>query len=281
MRRIFLIVFLLQYFTLPQSDTFDFHSPENIKLFADYLFCDEDYLRAVEQYELLKNNFINDTIDFKIMLGYSNLGLYQQSNKIFNNLNGTSIFYSDAYLLLMKNELIINSVPLHNLPLPSFNLSQAESFKRLSRVSTLYDNQPSFSKTDFLQIFDEVEQDELSQLYDYKYNPPYKSPAWAGIFSAIVPGSGKIYVGEWGDGIAGFLITGLFAYLAYDNFKNDNTTKAWIFTGIGAFFYAGNIYGSVAAAQIFNAKINFEFENGLKLFLEKENYFLREYDFCQ
>jgi hypothetical protein len=89
-----------------------------------------------------------------------------------------------------------------------------------------------------------------------------------------------MYVGEWGDGITGFLLTGLFAFLAYDNFKADQNTRAWIFTGIGAFFYAGNIYGSIAATQIYNAKINFDFQNGLNLFLQQENYFLPDYDFC-
>jgi len=128
--------------------------------------------------------------------------------------------------------------------------------------------------------FNSNQQRTVSMLYDYKYNPPYKNPAWAGIFSAIIPGSGKMYVGEWGDGITGLLITSLFAFLAYDNFKANHNTRAWIFTGIGTFFYAGNIYGSIASAKIFNARIDFEFKNGLKLFLEKENYFLPEYEFC-
>jgi len=77
------------------------------------------------------------------------------------------------------------------------------------------------------------------------------------------------------------VVTGLFAFLAYDNFQAEHTTRAWIFTGLGAFFYAGNIYGSIASAQIFNAKIDFDFSNGLKLFLDQQNYFLPEYDFCK
>jgi len=137
------------------------------------------------------------------------------------------------------------------------------------------------NKSDFILTFNASQQKTVSMLYDYKFNPPYKNPAWAGIFSAIIPGSGKMYVGEWGDGITGLLITSLFAFLAYDNFKANHNTRAWIFTGIGAFFYAGNIYGSITAAQIFNARIDFEFKNGLNLFLEKENYFLPDYDFCK
>ena len=85
-----------------------------------------------------------------------------------------------------------------------------------------------------------------------------------------------MYVGEWGDGIMALITTGLFAFLAYDNFRADHNTRAWIFTGLGAFFYAGNIYGSVAAAQIYNAKIAFEFEDCLNLYLEHKNYFTPE-----
>ena len=139
---------------------------------------------------------------------------------------------------------------------------------------------PIQNKSDFILPFNSSQQKTVSMLYDYKFNPPYKSPTWAGIFSAVIPGSGKMYVGEWGDGITSLVLTSLFAFLAYDNFKDDHDARAWVFTGIGAFFYAGNIYGSIASAQIFNARIDFEFKNGLKLFLEKENYFLPDYDFC-
>jgi len=280
MRKIFLIIFLFQLPALPQSNTFDFYSPQNIKLFADYLFCEGDYLRAIEQYEFLHNQFVNDTIYFKIMLGYSDLQLYQQSNKIINSINDESTLFCDAYLLSVKNKLLISQKPLDYLALSSFNLSQLANFNRLSMISILYGDEQSIIKSDFVSIFSRNQQNTVSFLYDSKFDPPYKSPAWAGIFSSIIPGSGKMYVGEWGDGITGLLLTGLFAFLAYDNFKADHNTRAWIFTGIGAFFYAGNIYGSIAAAQIYNAKINFNFQNGLTLFLEQENYFLPEYDFC-
>lgn len=280
MRKVLLIIFLLQTSVLPQSTTFDFYSPQNIKLFADYLFCEGDYLRAIEQYELLDNKFINDTVRFKIMLGYSDLNLYQQSNEIINKLNHESKLYNDAYLLSMKNELLIKQRPLEYPALSSFNLAEQERFSRLSMISILYGNEQLIEKSDFISMFNKKHQNTASFLYDYKFDPPYKSPTWAGIFSAIIPGSGKMYVGEWGDGITGFLLTGLFAFLAYDNFKADHNTRAWIFTGIGVFFYAGNIYGSIAAAQIYNVKINFDFQYGLNLFLEQENYFLTEYDFC-
>jgi TM2 domain-containing membrane protein YozV len=265
---------------LAQNSYFNFHTPENKKKFADYLFCEGDYLRAVEEYESIRDLFRNDTVDFKIMLGYSSLGLFEESNEIFEQFNYESVFYSDGYLYSLKNKLLIEQREFDYPGIPAFDQTQWKSFLKLFSISMLYSDEPFVSKEKFVSIFEEDEQYKVTLLYDYKFNPPYKSEALAGVLSAIIPGSGKMYVGEWGDGITALLVTGLFAFLAYDNFRADHNTRAWIFTGLGAFFYAGNVYGSVASAQIFNARINFEFKEGLNLFLQQKNYFMPEYDFC-
>ncbi len=281
MRYIIISYLLIPLSSLPQSTSFDFHSPENIKKFADHLFCEGDYLRAIEQYDLNKQNLDNDTIEFKVMLGYSSLGLFQESNEIFEGVNDKSNFYADAYLLSLKNQLLIASRLINDSSISSFNSIQMKSFSKLTTISMLYDDEFDIPKEKFISPFDEEERNSVSSFYDCKVEPQYKSPTLAGIMSAIIPGSGKMYVGEWGDGITALLATSLFAFLAYDNFSADHTTRAWIFTGLGAFFYAGNIYGSVASVQIFNARIDFEFNNGLELFLQQQNYFLPEYDFCK
>ncbi|MBE0572808.1 MAG: hypothetical protein IH618_14800 [Ignavibacteriaceae bacterium] len=280
MRKIVPIFFLIPLFALSQSTSFEFHSPENIKKFADNLFCEGDYLRAIEQFELINEKLDDDTVKFKIMLGYSELGFFSESNEIFKGINDKSIFYPDAYLLSFKNQLISEPGLISASSINSFNSLQLKSFNKLNAISMLYGDEFNISRENFISPFDGDEQNSISTFYNYKVEPPYKSPALAGTLSAIIPGSGKIYVGEWGDGITSLLATGLLAFLAYDNFRADHTTRAWIFTGLGAFFYAGNIYGSIASAQIFNARIDFEFNNGLKLFLKEQNYFLPEYDFC-
>lgn len=280
MRKIVPIFFLIPLFALSQSTSFEFHSPENIKKFADNLFCEGDYLRAIEQFELINEKLDDDTVKFKIMLGYSELGFFSKSNEIFKGINDKSIFYPDAYLLSFKNQLISEPGLISASSINSFNSLQLKSFNKLNAISMLYGDEFNISRENFISPFDGDEQNSISTFYNYKVEPPYKSPALAGTLSAIIPGSGKIYVGEWGDGITSLLATGLLAFLAYDNFRADHTTRAWIFTGLGAFFYAGNIYGSIASAQIFNARIDFEFNNGLKLFLKEQNYFLPEYDFC-
>jgi len=215
------------------------------------------------------------------MLGYSELGLFSESNEFFREINDRLNFYPDAYLLSFKNQLLSEPGLINAPSIHSFNSLQMKSFGKLTNISMLYEEKINISRENFISLFDAEELNSVSTFYDYKVEPPYKSPALAGIFSAIIPGSGKMYVGEWGDGITGLIVTGLLTFLAYDNYEADHTTRAWIFTGLGAFFYAGNIYGSVASAQIFNARIDFEFKNGLELFLEQKNYFLPEYDFCK
>jgi TM2 domain-containing membrane protein YozV len=284
MRKFLIIFFLITLTSYPQSTFIDFHSPQNIKKFADYLFCEGDYIRAVEQYSTVKNIFHSDTINLKIILSYSNLNLHKQVFEFYLN----EIFFEyeeDAQKLYLKNTFLVDSSVFHGeLSTNSFpfemDLAVANYFLKLRSFYFIETRSNEINKEVLLEPFDVLQRREVEPFINLSVNPDYKSPALAGILSAVIPGSGKMYVGEWGDGITSLLLTGLFAFLAYDNFKADHSTRAWIFTGLGAFFYAGNIYGSVAAAQIFNARIDFEFSNGLNLFLEQSNYFLPDYDFC-
>nr|MCU0345197.1 hypothetical protein [Ignavibacterium sp.] len=60
--------FIILSSSLIFSQHIDFNSPQNIKLFADYLFCDKDYLRAIDEYEKYISLVEDDSIQFKICL---------------------------------------------------------------------------------------------------------------------------------------------------------------------------------------------------------------------
>jgi len=266
------------------SQRIDFNSPQNIKLFADYLFCDKDYLRAIDEYEKYLRLIDDDSVQFKIAIGFSSMNDQNNAYRKLSGTKATSPFYEQSKIEMLKSlylqsidsnfyltaELMINSKSVY-----------ANNAYKLKNTSLLFFNDELPEKEKLIIPFVDEEKRTLSNFYDLKNNPPYKSEALAGILSAIIPGAGKIYTEEYVDGITAFLLTGLFAYLAYTNFEHNHPTRAWIFTALGAGFYAGNIYGSVASAQIFNAKVNFEFDEGLKLFLEEKNYFIPTYDFCK
>lgn len=267
-----------------QTGNIDFNSPENIKRFADFLFCDKDYLRAVLEYERLAKTNKDNTIEFKIALSYSHMQDYYTAIKKFSRIPKSSIYFNEAKLEGMKANFLINDFTglrsyYKNSFITEVNKFQNEG-EKLFNFSYLFTDDELPPKDDFLLPFDIDENDNISSFYDWKNEPPYKDGTIAGIMSAIIPGSGKIYTGDIGDGIVAFLTTTVFAFIAYDNFNAGHNTRAWIWTGVAAFFYAGNVYGSVVAAQVHNAKITFEFNDRLNVYLNGKNYYIKKYEFC-
>ncbi len=285
MKSLCLITYLcLTTVQFAQSGNVDFNSPENIKKFADYLFCNKDYLRAALEYERLSEINMSDTIEFKIALSYSYLKDYYTAIQKFSGIINSSVYFNEAKLERMKVNFLINDFTgLRSYYKNSF-VTEVDKYQtegeKLFNFSYLFTDDELPSKDEFLLPFDVNEKETISSFYDWKKKPPYKDGTLAGIMSVIIPGSGKIYVGEIGDGIVAFITTTVFAFIAYDNFKAGHTTRAWIWTGVAAFFYAGNVYGSVAAAQVHNAKITFEFNEGLNVYLNKNNYYIKNYEFC-
>ena len=285
MRLTLILILIISPLHFAQTNEFNFHLPENIKKFADFLFCDKDYLRANLEYQKLENFIENDTIDFKIGLGYLYISDHLSSIKKLSDITPASVFFDEAKLQELKAYFLIEDYKAYrSFYVESFSNktnNYQSNGKKLFNFSYLFTDDNLPDSEEFLNSFNQDEEEKVTSFYNWKNEPPSKNPALAGIMSAIIPGSGKMYVGEWGDGIMALITSSLFAFLAYDNFRADHNTRAWIFTGLGTFFYAGNVYGSVAAAQIYNAKIAFEFKDGLNLYLEQNNYFTPEYKFCE
>ncbi len=79
MRLTLILILIISPLHFAQTNEFNFHSPENIKKFADYLFCEKDYLRANLEYQKLENIVDDDTLNFKIGLGYLYIGDHLKS----------------------------------------------------------------------------------------------------------------------------------------------------------------------------------------------------------
>lgn len=79
-----------------------------------------------------------------------------------------------------------------------------------------------------------------------------KSAALAGIMSGIVPGSGKIYAGKTGAGIASLIGTIGFGLITWENYRKGGPAnpKTIIFGSLFAFNYFSNIYGSILAVKV-------------------------------
>lgn len=282
--KIFFIFFIVSLSLIAQPK-FDFFSQANIKLFADHLFCEKDYLRAAEEYQKLSGGFLTDTVIFKTGLSYYFVRKFTEAGNLFSRIGETSKNFEEAQLQKAITGFRQNPEQFHWYYLRKVSELKLEKDKntinKIYMISILLNKEMEITESEFFQPFNLEEKNQLLKYFEWKNNPPYKSPALAGILSTIIPGSGKIYTEEYGDGIVAFLTTGLLTFLAYNNFRANHNTRGWIFTSLAGLFYAGNIYGSVASAQIYNARFAFEFTDGINLFLEKNNYFSPEYEFCK
>ena len=261
------------------SQPAEYFQPENRLKFGNYLFCSQDYLRAIDEFRSFLKYKNNDTVYFKIGLSYEKMRKYDIAQIYFASYPVKNSLYPEAQLEFYKIFFLKNEFSSLR---KRYNKTQKEfkyfpEIKRLNYLTYLFDDLPLPDSNNFKLWFSTPEQREIINYYKQKLNLPQKSLTTAGLLSAVVPGLGKIYAGEIGDGITALIINGLLGFLAYDNFRAGHQFRGWLFTGLTAFFYGGNIYGSVAAAQIFNKRVRVNYEEELRIYLERENYFLPDY----
>lgn len=88
-------------------------------------------------------------------------------------------------------------------------------------------------------------------------NARFKKPGLALAMSAIIPGAGKAYTGNWKDGLFSLVFVGGTAFQAirYYNKKGPASGYFIAYSSIAASFYIGNLYGSYKAARKHNMRI--------------------------
>ena len=97
----------------------------------------------------------------------------------------------------------------------------------------------------------------LQGIYNERYYGRSKSPVLAAAASVVVPGLGKVYAGELGEGVASFLAVGSLAAITAENWAKYGI-KNWktiLFGAVGAIVYIGNIYGSYVSVSIHNEEL--------------------------
>lgn len=103
---------------------------------------------------------------------------------------------------------------------------------------------------------------------------PLKSPALAGIFSAVIPGAGQAYTGRWLDAAIALGFTGLFAGATAYSYLGMESVPLTIVSGIFTTgFYTGNIANAVIDARRQNAAVYDDFFDALHEDLWPRLYF--------
>lgn len=93
---------------------------------------------------------------------------------------------------------------------------------------------------------------------------PRKSPALAGLMSAVIPGTGHFYTGRWRDGTIALLLNGAFLAAGIEAVSAGNEAAAGLLLFFEAAWYSGTIYGAVNAAHKHNRDLEERWLQGLE-----------------
>ena len=267
-----LLIFLV-FALLPDSAIGrDYYSPENILKFADHLYQEKDYLRAAGEYQryLLHSPQDADSLLYKIGLCYRLSGDTEKAISYFRKIaprDSVSPFrftaaYQIAYTYFLDGQHENSLQHLNQILDDTKNAEEQGKLQILAAFNYLYQKRWSHAEhvLDSMAARDEnlnLTASSLSARAREGMNLPRKSPIMAGLFSAVIPGTGKIYCGEYGDGIYSLIITGITGWLAWDGFRENGirSVRGWVFGSVCGVFYAGNVYGSAIAARIYNHRL--------------------------
>ena len=277
--KILLITTLLP-FTFAEEHI-EYYSPQNIRKFADFLYEQEDYLRAAGEYQrylfsMSEEVSESEQIRYKIALCYRFAGQTEQAIQNFQTLLQThpdTQFASSAYYQIGVTYFLIDQFKQSSqflreaLPHIAEARQHAEA-EQLIGLSYLMQKQWSEAGEVFktLQGSDVIPVKEKASIY-HNYAKagaelPTRSPFLAGVLSTIIPGAGRLYTGfRVGDAVTSLITVGVTGWQAYDGFRRDglSSVKGWTLGTIGGIFYVGNIYGSVVSARVYNRQVEDEF----------------------
>jgi len=250
--------------------------------FGNYLYKEKDFIRSIDEYKIILQSYDDDTIKFRFAKSFFNLHRFNEAAENFKTLflsqslsEEAKLFYFQSYFF--QNDFsTFRKITSRQIYFPE---CYSKEVKRLISISYLLSDEKLPEQKSLLEPFDDSLQTKLYLFYQLKKNPPQKNPTTAAVFSALIPGAGKIYNGEISDGIIAFLATTVSAYLAVNNFQHDHNFRGWFFTGLTSFFYGGNVYGSFLSAKNFNVTAKENLQTEIKTFFEKRNYTMPEIDF--
>ena len=97
--------------------------------------------------------------------------------------------------------------------------------------------------------------ERLGALLDVATDIPLKSDRLAKVLSAIFPGAGQVYVGDWRDGINALLLNGALGFLTVDAVLDGHYVDAALWGGFIFWrYYRGNTFRAGQAAERFNQR---------------------------
>lgn len=254
---------------------------EQILSFADALFQDGDYFRAITEYKRFL--FVSPTdpragrVSLQIGLAYLRGQQWEDARRTFQAIaqqHRDEALGLEAAFLLGETAFLQAQYPqaireLHPLAERYGQMPAGE--KARYRLGWAYLRTRQWAEA--VQAFAAVDAasplfpsaSALTEAAGQAEAQPRKSPALAGALSALVPGTGHVYTGRFRDGVIAFLLNGAFLVAGLEAVAAGNEAAAGLLFFFEAAWYAGAVYGAVNAAHKWNRDQEARWLQGLEL----------------
>lgn len=261
MRRLFALLFPMLFSLCGRAQQFGFSKELR---FAQYLMDKEATAEAIHELSRIDTTLLSpaqkDSLFY--MLGWAAYSTKRLDTCVQSLLKVSpsssrydkSRFFS-AWCLTYRGQPDSATAILQPLALTDSTSRELRSLQ-LAGIALLKRDYPAYRDIErqfsYSSYIDSKEEHRMKDYYDKLSGFKRRSPVLAGLYSAVIPGLGKIYAGKKNQGIAAFLPVISLAALTYEAYRKDGVKSAR-FIGFGTLFsvfYIGNIWGSTLAVKI-------------------------------
>jgi TM2 domain-containing membrane protein YozV len=256
MKYIYLIVFTLSVQSVCAQLKSDLPFLEHLMSKGNF----NEVIHLIDKDSLKYNRQQQDSIHYYKGWACYSLKNLEQSTIALTKVGITSPFYLKSQFFAGYNQIFLGNYTeakkiIDRIIVPDSTISSLGAFE-LCGMNMLQGNwsgakgQIQMVKSDIATLNQQVA--TLNQMIQSCERHRPKSPFWAGLMSAVIPGTGKIYAGKTGEGIASMIATTGFGLITWENYRKLGIghAKTIFFGAVFAANYVSNIYGSVVSVKI-------------------------------
>jgi Tetratricopeptide repeat len=265
---------------LPAASSDPLTDADQILGFADALFNDGDYFRAITEYKrflfLYPTEARAGRVQLQVGLSYQRGQQWDEARQTFERIAGQ---HPDA---------AVRAEAAYRVGETSFQQGRyTQAITDLHPVAERYGPTPVGERARYLlgwsylrarqwleasQTFEAIATTSplfpssraLAEAAREGEQLPRKSPALSGLMSAVIPGTGHFYTGRWRDGTIALLLNGAFLAAGIEAVSAGNEAVAGVLLFFEAAWYSGTIYGAVNAAHKYNRDLEDRWLQGLE-----------------
>jgi TM2 domain-containing membrane protein YozV len=220
----------------------------------------KEVIHVISKSKFNYNKYQNDSLEYFNGWAHYSLKNLDQSTVSFLKVGTESSFYLKSRFFAGYNQIYLGNYDVSRRILGEMNeskgvISSLRDFE-MGGICMLKgewsDAREQLNKVnpDIATVNQQVT--ALLKICDNQESHHFKSPFLAGVMSAIIPGSGKLYAGKTGEGIATMIATTGLGLITWENIHKlgFNHAKTIVFGTFFAATYISNIYGSVISVKI-------------------------------